>query len=242
MRTCRRRWWSRRRRRRRQNTSEKACGGRRREEIKLQRISRATELGLEPERLRKMEKIESTRAQTQKKGGKAKNGRHDRLRPPRCYRHNGRHMQNGRPAPYKCQTTITERGDQRHTVMFAGSPMGGGRSSVAVVVAATSIFSPSSTQKQGANTIVKEGHKVVVVEYDQNDYQNTKISISPRTTTPSFLLVQWEKLRIRLKRPLIMPTKKLVTLLVRLRKLCMIKHKNLLRKERGGANGEGAYS
>ena len=42
---------------------------------------------------------------------------------------------------------------------------------------ATSIFSPNP--KQQPNTIVKEGHKVVVVEYDQDGYQNTKISILP---------------------------------------------------------------
>lgn len=42
---------------------------------------------------------------------------------------------------------------------------------------ASSIFSPN--QKQAPNTIVKEGHRVVVVEYDQDGYQNTKISISP---------------------------------------------------------------
>lgn len=40
-----------------------------------------------------------------------------------------------------------------------------------------SIFSPNP--KQQPNTIVKEGHKVVVVEYDQDGYQNTKISILP---------------------------------------------------------------
>ncbi|CAL5212101.1 unnamed protein product [Lathyrus oleraceus] len=45
-----------------------------------------------------------------------------------------------------------------------------------------SIFSPNPnpTQKQQqSNTIVKEGHRVVVVEYDQDGHQNTKISISP---------------------------------------------------------------
>ncbi|CAJ2655351.1 unnamed protein product [Trifolium pratense] len=40
-----------------------------------------------------------------------------------------------------------------------------------------SIFSPNP--KQQPNTIIKEGHRVVVVEYDQDGYQNTKISISP---------------------------------------------------------------
>ncbi|GAU37956.1 hypothetical protein TSUD_269710 [Trifolium subterraneum] len=42
-----------------------------------------------------------------------------------------------------------------------------------------SIFSPNPKQQQQPNTIVKEGHRVVVVEYDQDGYQNTKISISP---------------------------------------------------------------
>jgi hypothetical protein len=44
-----------------------------------------------------------------------------------------------------------------------------------------SIFSPNPKQQhqQQPNTIVKEGHRVVVVEYDQDSYQNTKISISP---------------------------------------------------------------
>ncbi|KAJ1388576.1 hypothetical protein SESBI_38992 [Sesbania bispinosa] len=54
-----------------------------------------------------------------------------------------------------------------------------GLSLVLTSLATATIFSPSSTQKQGANTIVKEGHRVVVVEYDQDGYQNTKISISP---------------------------------------------------------------
>ncbi|XP_058757502.1 uncharacterized protein LOC131630774 isoform X2 [Vicia villosa] len=46
-----------------------------------------------------------------------------------------------------------------------------------------SIFSPNpnTNQKhhQQPNTIIKEGHRVVVVEYDQDGHQNTKISISP---------------------------------------------------------------
>jgi hypothetical protein len=41
------------------------------------------------------------------------------------------------------------------------------------------IFSPNPKQHQQPNTIIKEGHRVVVVEYDQDGYQNTKISISP---------------------------------------------------------------
>lgn len=45
-------------------------------------------------------------------------------------------------------------------------------------LAAAGMFSPTPP-KQGANTIVKEGHRVVVVEYDQDGHQNTKISISP---------------------------------------------------------------
>lgn len=54
---------------------------------------------------------------------------------------------------------------------------------VVTSLAAASMFSPSPTtenQKQApASTIVKEGHRVVVVEYDQDGYHNTKISISP---------------------------------------------------------------
>ncbi|XLR14095.1 hypothetical protein S83_042033 [Arachis hypogaea] len=44
-----------------------------------------------------------------------------------------------------------------------------------------SMFSPipSADQKQAESTIVKEGHRVVVVEFDGDGYQNTKISISP---------------------------------------------------------------
>ncbi|KAL4389945.1 hypothetical protein HN51_010882 [Arachis hypogaea] len=38
---------------------------------------------------------------------------------------------------------------------------------------------PSADQKQAESTIVKEGHRVVVVEFDGDGYQNTKISISP---------------------------------------------------------------
>ncbi|TKY68059.1 ras-related protein Rab-3D [Spatholobus suberectus] len=57
-----------------------------------------------------------------------------------------------------------------------------GLSLVVTSLAAAGIFSPSADQtqqKQGASTIVKEGHRVVVVEYDQGGHQNTKISISP---------------------------------------------------------------
>lgn len=52
---------------------------------------------------------------------------------------------------------------------------------LATSLVTASIFSPNPTQqhKQAANTIVKEGHRVIVVEYDQDGYQNTKISISP---------------------------------------------------------------
>ncbi|CAJ1978243.1 unnamed protein product [Sphenostylis stenocarpa] len=48
-------------------------------------------------------------------------------------------------------------------------------------LAAAGLLSPTpeTQQKQGANTIVKEGHRVVVVEYDQDGHHNTKISISP---------------------------------------------------------------
>ncbi|CAK8575298.1 unnamed protein product [Lathyrus sativus] len=45
-----------------------------------------------------------------------------------------------------------------------------------------SIFSPNpnpNQKQQQPNTIIKEGHRVVVVEYDQDGHQNTKISISP---------------------------------------------------------------
>ncbi|KAK7341033.1 hypothetical protein VNO80_23957 [Phaseolus coccineus] len=50
---------------------------------------------------------------------------------------------------------------------------------------ASAIFSPPppTLHKQGANTIVKEGHRVVVVEYDQDGHHNTKISISPDQPT-----------------------------------------------------------
>ncbi|KAK7312057.1 hypothetical protein VNO77_35596 [Canavalia gladiata] len=55
-----------------------------------------------------------------------------------------------------------------------------GLSLVVTSLAASGILSPSPSQeKQGANTIVKEGHRVVVVEYDQDGLHNTKISISP---------------------------------------------------------------
>ncbi|KAL9295997.1 hypothetical protein ACSQ67_021893 [Phaseolus vulgaris] len=52
-------------------------------------------------------------------------------------------------------------------------------------LAASAIFSPPppTHHKQGANTIVKEGHRVVVVEYDQDGHHNTKISISPDQPT-----------------------------------------------------------
>ncbi|XP_027356664.1 uncharacterized protein LOC113866001 [Abrus precatorius] len=64
-----------------------------------------------------------------------------------------------------------------------------GLSLVLASLAAAGIFSPSATpdtqqqQKQGASTIFKEGHRVVVVEYDQDGHQNTKISISPEQPT-----------------------------------------------------------
>ncbi|RDX68713.1 Transmembrane protein, partial [Mucuna pruriens] len=57
-----------------------------------------------------------------------------------------------------------------------------GLSLVISSLAAAGILSPTQ-QKQGANTIVKEGHRVVVVEYDQDGNQNTKISISPEQAT-----------------------------------------------------------
>ncbi|KAE9593512.1 hypothetical protein Lalb_Chr19g0140481 [Lupinus albus] len=43
------------------------------------------------------------------------------------------------------------------------------------------VFSPysSSSSSPNSNTIVKDGHRVVVVEYDQDGNHNTKISISP---------------------------------------------------------------
>ncbi|XP_047166563.1 uncharacterized protein LOC124835639 [Vigna umbellata] len=52
-------------------------------------------------------------------------------------------------------------------------------------LAASAILSPAPAthQKQGANTIVREGHRVVVVEYDQDGHHNTKISISPEQPT-----------------------------------------------------------
>ena len=56
-----------------------------------------------------------------------------------------------------------------------------GLSLVLTSLAAAGVFSPTpdTQQKQAASTIVKEGHRVVVVEYDQDGHQNTKISISP---------------------------------------------------------------
>ncbi|KAK7404215.1 hypothetical protein VNO78_04906 [Psophocarpus tetragonolobus] len=56
-----------------------------------------------------------------------------------------------------------------------------GLSLVITSLAAAGILSPQ--QKQGASTIVKEGHRVVVVEYDEGGHQNTKISISPEQPT-----------------------------------------------------------
>lgn len=44
--------------------------------------------------------------------------------------------------------------------------------------AGAGIFSPTP-QNDVAQTIVKDGHRVVVVEYDQNGNHNTKISITP---------------------------------------------------------------
>ncbi|XP_020973918.1 uncharacterized protein LOC107629765 isoform X2 [Arachis ipaensis] len=48
-------------------------------------------------------------------------------------------------------------------------------------LAGAGLFSPtpSADQKQAESTIVKEGHRVVVVEFDGDGHQNTKISISP---------------------------------------------------------------
>lgn len=54
-----------------------------------------------------------------------------------------------------------------------------GLSLVLTSLAAAGVFSPIPDTKQAASTIVKEGHRVVVVEYDQDGHQNTKISISP---------------------------------------------------------------
>ncbi|KAG5001111.1 hypothetical protein AAZX31_08G234900 [Glycine max] len=59
-----------------------------------------------------------------------------------------------------------------------------GLSLVLTSLAAAGIFSPNPrTEKHGASTIVKEGHRVVVVEYDQGGHQKTKISISPEQPT-----------------------------------------------------------
>ncbi|MED6111556.1 hypothetical protein PIB30_053322 [Stylosanthes scabra] len=54
-------------------------------------------------------------------------------------------------------------------------------------LAAAGVFSPppSADQKQAASTIVKEGHRVVVVEFDQDGHHNTKISISPEQNVDS---------------------------------------------------------
>lgn len=66
-------------------------------------------------------------------------------------------------------------------------------------LAASAILSPApeTQQKQGANTIVKEGHRVVVVEYDQDGHHNTKISISPEQPTHHHNALDNAKDRIR---------------------------------------------
>ncbi|KAK4256414.1 hypothetical protein QN277_009282 [Acacia crassicarpa] len=49
-------------------------------------------------------------------------------------------------------------------------------------LAGAGVFSPTPQfrhQKDAEQTIVKEGHRVVVVEYDQDGHRNTKISITP---------------------------------------------------------------
>ncbi|XP_020214798.1 transmembrane protein 205 [Cajanus cajan] len=56
-----------------------------------------------------------------------------------------------------------------------------GLSLVVSSLAAAGVFSPNPSrekQGEGGNTIVKEGHRVVVVEYDQGGQHNTKISYS----------------------------------------------------------------
>ncbi|KAL2329402.1 hypothetical protein Fmac_022829 [Flemingia macrophylla] len=68
-----------------------------------------------------------------------------------------------------------------------------GLSLVLTSLAAAGLFSPSpspspSSNPTAQNTIVKEGHRVVVVEYDQGAHHNTKISISPEDTTTHHVL------------------------------------------------------
>lgn len=54
---------------------------------------------------------------------------------------------------------------------------------VVTSLAAAGVFgsAPQTNQKhpQLESTIIKEGHRVVVVEYDEDGRQNTKISMSP---------------------------------------------------------------
>jgi len=66
-------------------------------------------------------------------------------------------------------------------------------------LAASAVLSPAPgpQQKQGASTIVREGHRVVVVEYDQDGHHNTKISISPEQPTHNHHVLDNAKDRIR---------------------------------------------
>ncbi|GMY29449.1 transmembrane protein 205 [Fagus crenata] len=52
---------------------------------------------------------------------------------------------------------------------------------VVTSLAAAGVWSPTPElkQKQGDDVIVKDGHRVIVVEYDQGGQHNTKVSISP---------------------------------------------------------------
>ena len=49
-------------------------------------------------------------------------------------------------------------------------------------LASAGLLSPkpeTHTKQQGETTLTKEGHRVVVVQYDQDGHHNTKISITP---------------------------------------------------------------
>ncbi|XP_019454393.1 PREDICTED: uncharacterized protein LOC109355608 isoform X2 [Lupinus angustifolius] len=54
-----------------------------------------------------------------------------------------------------------------------------GLSLILTSLAVATVFSPSPSSSPNSNTILKDGHRVVVVEYDQDGNHNTKISISP---------------------------------------------------------------
>ncbi|KAK7263801.1 hypothetical protein RJT34_31398 [Clitoria ternatea] len=91
-------------------------------------------------------------------------------------------LKTDRTNPQELQFGIRNRRRRRRMMMNVL-----GLSLLVTSLAAAGIFSPNpnpeTQQKLGANTIVKEGHRVVVVEYDQDGYQNTKISISPEPST-----------------------------------------------------------